>query len=66
MLLLSALLLALLDDEELAAVLTFVRNSWGNKGSVVKPETVKKVREATKEQQVFYKPEDLLKDHPLE
>jgi mono/diheme cytochrome c family protein len=57
---------ALLDDEELAAVLTFVRNSWGNKGSVVKPETVKKVREATKGQQVFYKPEDLLKDHPLE
>ena len=57
---------ALLDDKELAAVLTFVRNSWGNKGSVVKPETVKKVREATKGQQVFYKPEDLLKDHPLE
>jgi hypothetical protein len=32
----------------------------------VKPEIVKKVREATKGQQVFYKPEDLLKDHPLE
>lgn len=57
---------ALLDDKEMAAVLTFVRNSWGNKASIVKPETVKKVREETASQQIFYKPEELLKDHPLE
>lgn len=57
---------ALLDDKELAAVLTFVRNSWGNKASVISPEKVKEVRAATKAQQIFYKPEELLKEHPLE
>ena len=57
---------SLLKDEEIAAVLTYVRNSWGNKAAVVKPETVKKVRAATKDRTVFWKPEDLLKEHPLE
>lgn len=57
---------ALLDDNELAAVLTFVRNSWGNKASAISPEKVKEVRAATKGQQIFYKPEELLKEHPLE
>ena len=57
---------ALLNDEEMAAVLTFVRNTWGNKASIVKPETVKRVREATSSQQIFYKPEELLKEHPIE
>ncbi len=57
---------AILDDEEIAAALTFVRNTWGNKASVITPEKVKEVREATIDQQIFYKPEELLKDHPLE
>lgn len=57
---------ALLNDKEMAAVLTYVRNTWGNKASVISPETVKRVREATVSQQIFYKPEELLKDHPLE
>jgi hypothetical protein len=43
-----------------------VRNSWGNKAEPVKPETVKKVREATKDRSIFWKPEELLRDHPLE
>ncbi|MDF1862855.1 MAG: GDSL-type esterase/lipase family protein [Verrucomicrobiales bacterium] len=55
-----------LDDKELAAVLTFVRNSWGNKASIISPEKVAEIRAATKGQQMFYKPEDLLKAHPLE
>jgi mono/diheme cytochrome c family protein len=55
-----------LDDRELAAVLTFVRNSWGNKASIISPEKVAEIRAATKGQQMFYKPEDLLKAHPLE
>lgn len=38
-----------LKDEEIAAVLTFVRSEWGNKGDPVTPEEVKKVREATKD-----------------
>ena len=38
----------LLNDEEVAAVTTYVRNSFGNKASVISPEQVKKVRDATK------------------
>lgn len=56
----------MLDDEEVASVLTFVRNSFGNKASAIKPEKVKEVREATKGKKDFYSPEELLKIHPLE
>ena len=56
----------LLNDEELAAVLTFVRNTWGNKAPSVSPETVKQIRSATSEQTTFWKPAELLADHPLE
>ena len=56
----------ILKDDEVAAVLTFVRNTWGNKASVVDPKTVAKVRAATAKRTVFWKPEDLLAEHPLE
>jgi len=32
------------DDEKVAAVLTYVRSDWGNKGAPVTPEQVKKIR----------------------
>lgn len=35
-----------LTDEQVANVLTFVMNSWGNSGEAISPETVKKVRDA--------------------
>jgi mono/diheme cytochrome c family protein len=57
---------SILNDAEVAAVLTYVRNSWGNKAAPVSPDSVKKVREATKDRSIFWKPEELLKDHPLE
>jgi mono/diheme cytochrome c family protein len=38
---------AALSDEDLAALLTYMRNAWGNKASVVTPEQVKAVRAAT-------------------
>ncbi|GAA5479896.1 PVC-type heme-binding CxxCH protein [Haloferula helveola] len=57
---------ALLNDEEAAAVMTYVRNSWGNKAAPVKPETVKKARAATSDRSIFWKPEELLKEHPME
>lgn len=53
-----------LTDEEIAAVLTYVRNSFGNKASVITPEKVAAVRAATKDQPSFYAPADLLKEHP--
>ena len=56
----------LLKDDELAAVLTFVRNTWGNKASVIDEATVAKVRAETSARTIFWKPEELLVEHPLE
>jgi putative membrane-bound dehydrogenase-like protein len=56
----------LLNDEELAAVLTFVRNTWGNKASPVSAATVKSVRAATSDRTTFWIPDELLAIHPLE
>ena len=53
-----------LSDEELAGVLTFVRNSFGNKASVVSPAAVKAVRQATKDRKTLYTPAELLKEYP--
>lgn len=54
----------LLNDEEIAAVLTYVRNTFGNKASVISPEKVKQVREEIKGKEGFYSPEELLREHP--
>jgi putative membrane-bound dehydrogenase-like protein len=56
----------LLKDEEVAAVLTFVRNTWDNQASTISPELVKKVRAETSDRSIFYKPDELLAEHPLE
>ena len=54
----------LLKDDEIAAVLTYVRNSFGNKASSVQPRQVAEVREAVKSHLGLYHPSDLLKQHP--
>ncbi len=56
----------MLKDEEVAAVITYVRNSFGNKAPAISPAKVKQVRAATKDKTGFYSPEELLKQHPLE
>jgi glucose/arabinose dehydrogenase/mono/diheme cytochrome c family protein len=56
----------LLNDKEVADVLTFVRNTFGNKASVVAPADVARVRAATKTKAGFYNPAELLKQHPHE
>jgi mono/diheme cytochrome c family protein/glucose/arabinose dehydrogenase len=56
----------LLNDDEVAAVLTYVRNSFGNQGSVITAEKVKQVRAATESKKDFYSPDQLLKAHPME
>lgn len=38
-----------LTDEDIAAALTYVRSSWGNKAPAVKADEVKKLRDATKD-----------------
>jgi mono/diheme cytochrome c family protein/glucose/arabinose dehydrogenase len=56
----------MLKDDEIAAVVTYVRNSFGNKASAISPAKVKQVRAATKDKTGFYSPQELLKQHPLE
>lgn len=55
----------MLNDQELAAVATYIRNSFGNKASVVSPEKVKEVRAKLKGTKAFYQSKKLLKEHPL-
>ncbi|MFM7210216.1 MAG: c-type cytochrome, partial [Verrucomicrobiota bacterium] len=55
----------LLKDEEVAAVITYVRQSWGNNLPSVKAADVKRVREATKSKADMYVAEEVLKAHPL-
>jgi len=54
----------LLKDDEIAAVLTYVRNSFGNKASPIQPNQVGKVRETVKAHIGLYHPADLFKQHP--
>jgi mono/diheme cytochrome c family protein len=56
----------MLKDDEVAAVITYVRNSFGNKASAISPSRVKQVRAAIKNKTGFYSPEELLKQHPME
>ncbi|MBM4021839.1 MAG: c-type cytochrome [Planctomycetes bacterium] len=57
---------ALLKDDEVAALLTFVRNTWGNKASAVSPDLIAKVRAATASRSTFWNPDELLAAHPME
>ncbi len=56
----------LLNDQEVAAVATYIRNTFGNKAPVVQPETVKRVRASVKRRKDIYQSSKLLKEHPLE
>jgi mono/diheme cytochrome c family protein len=48
-----------LSNEELASVLTYVRNSFGNEASSIQPEHVEAIRKATRDQKGFLRSEDL-------
>ena len=54
----------LMNDEEIAAVLTFVRNRFGNRGSVIYPKKVEEVRAKIAKKDGFYTAKELLKLHP--
>ena len=54
----------IMNDNEIAAVLTYVRNAFGNKSSVIHPEKVKQVRAAITDKEGFYIANDLLSEHP--
>ena len=50
---------SLLNDREIAGVLTYVRNSFGNKAAAISPEKVKQVREDTNDKKGYYLVEEL-------
>ena len=56
----------LLKDEEIAAVISYVHQSFGNNLPIVRVQDVKRVREATRDRAIFYMVDDILKEHPLE
>ena len=56
----------LLNDEEMAAVLTFVRNAFGNKSPVISTDKVKSIRAEVENKKGFYTATELLGEHPHE
>ena len=54
----------LLNDDELASVLTYVRKSFGNDATAITATQVKKVRAAEIKQIGLYNADELLKAHP--
>jgi mono/diheme cytochrome c family protein len=56
----------LLKDEEVAAVISYVNQSFGNNLPMVKVEDVKRVRTETESRAIFYMVDEILKEHPLE
>jgi len=55
----------MLNDGEMASVLTFVRNSFGNQAAPVSAEQVQKVRANYPGRVNFCTVDELMKDHPL-
>lgn len=49
------------SDAEIAQILTYVRNSWGNKAPLVKPDQVAKAREETKDWSGYMTVDELMK-----
>jgi mono/diheme cytochrome c family protein len=55
----------LLNDQEMAAVLTYVRQSFGNDYDPITPDAVGKVRKATEGRRNFWMVDELMKAHPI-
>lgn len=53
-----------LKDKQIAAVLTYIRQAWSNKGEAVPEDLVTKLRSETKRNKPW-KPEELLAEHPF-
>ena len=55
----------MLKDDEIASVLTFVRNHFGNKADPITPAEVKAVRDASAGRMMLFTTDELLKLHPM-
>jgi mono/diheme cytochrome c family protein len=56
----------LMNDKEVAGVLTYIRNSFGNQASVISPEKVKQIRASVAGKNDIYNASKLLEEYPLE
>jgi len=56
---------AALTDEQISGIVSYVRSSWGHKGTVVTPAMVLKERKATLARKEMWTAASLLKKHPL-
>jgi hypothetical protein len=56
----------MLNDEEIASVLTYIRNSFGNKSPAIEPTSVAIIRKELKGFYGLYSPEKLISEHPIE
>jgi mono/diheme cytochrome c family protein/glucose/arabinose dehydrogenase len=56
----------LMSDKEIASVLTYIRNSFGNKATTIDPEKVKEVRAKIADKKDLYNANMLLSEHPIE
>ena len=54
----------MLNDEEIAAVVSYVRSSFGNSAGMVDAATVSRVRKETADKKGFYSPDELKKQFP--
>lgn len=55
----------MLNDDEVAGVITYVRQSFGNNLPPIKPALVARIREQTKGRADFYMVEEIMKEHPI-
>lgn len=55
----------MLNDDEVAGVITYVRQSFGNDLAPVSPALVARIREQTKARADFYMVEEIMKEHPI-
>ncbi|MFN0129405.1 MAG: c-type cytochrome [Verrucomicrobiales bacterium] len=55
----------LLNDEKVAAVIAYVRTSFGHNAPLVPAEKVQAVREAARDRLQFYMVDEILREHPL-
>ncbi len=56
---------AVLQDDQLAAVFTYVRSAWGNNAAAVTPDQVKTIRAAGIDRKTAWTAAELLSLHPL-
>jgi mono/diheme cytochrome c family protein len=56
---------SVLPDDQIAAILTYARSSWGNKADAVTADFVKATREATLDRKAPWTANEILKLHPL-